>query len=85
MGWVGGGVEEVFMEKFTNIESTSPLLTLWNGIIIYRKGWGGDEVGRNGWGGGRCLRKFHNIMQLALSLHQNYSIYIKYRELFQSP
>lgn len=37
-------------------------------------GW--DEVGRNGWGGGRCLRKFPNIMQLALSLHQNYSIYI---------
>lgn len=35
------GCGEVFMEKFTNIKSTSPLLTLWNGIIIYRKGWGG--------------------------------------------
>lgn len=41
-----------------------------------QEGVGWDEVGRNGWGGGRCLRKFHNIMQLALSLHQNYSIYI---------
>lgn len=35
------------MEKFTNIKSTSSLLTLWNGIIIiYRKGWGGMR-----WGG----------------------------------
>lgn len=34
------------MEKFTNIKSTSPLLTLWNGIIIYRKGLGGMR-----WGG----------------------------------
>lgn len=52
---------------------------------VLEEGVGWDEVGRNGWGGGRCLRKFPNIMQLALSLHQNYSIYIKYRELFQSP
>lgn len=35
------GCGEVFMEKFTTIKPTSPLLTLWNGIIIYRKGWGG--------------------------------------------
>lgn len=35
-------------------------------------GWGGEEwVGR-----GKVFKEFHNIMQLALSLHQNYSIYI---------
>lgn len=46
MGWLVGVGWGRCSWKFTNIKSTSPLLTLWNGIIIYRKGWGGMR-----WGG----------------------------------
>lgn len=34
------------MEKFIIIKLISFLFILWNGIIIYRKGWGGMR-----WGG----------------------------------